>query len=280
VAIEATSEPEPTGLSPLDPESAATSDDTTELSDEKIEVAEYEPTLATLDYQTGTKSFTNFVEEEVLLDHLEEVDLELDELYMSSMPTLEVAEYDLEAGEETSISQLSNESDLSGQLEVTSPEQLAQISLTIEEIEDSLIQLTGRIKASEQEATEKVNEILDKIIEVPAKLEASSGENIITEAEAQEELEVLFTELLDKMAIDYTPELIESLSYLTLKWHLADEMQKLKNEEETDKAPQDSGTHEIIKKLLVGLSIIKKAFAHASAIGKSAIQLYIFHFAA
>jgi hypothetical protein len=182
--------------------------------------------------------------------------------------------------EETSFSQLGNESNLSRQMEIDGPEQLIQISLTIEEIEDSLIQLTEHIKASEPEIVEKANEILDKIIEVPAKFKAHNSQNIITESEAQEELEELFTELLDKMGIDYTPELVESLAHLTLNWHLADEIEKLKDEEETDKTPQERGTHEIIKKLLKGLSMIKKAITHACAIGKSALQLYNFDFAA
>src|SRR5207247_9449197 len=101
--------------------------------------------------------------------------------------------------------------------------------------------------------------------------------NIINEVEGQEELEELFTELLDKVGIDYAPELVESLARLTFKWHLADEIEKLKNEEEIDKAPVGSGTHEIIKKLLAGLSIIKKVISQAGAIGKSALQLYIFN---
>lgn len=267
VALEAAIEPAFIELSPLDFESASISGDITELSVEKIEAAEYETALVNLDYEMGTNSHTDFVEEEILLDPLEEVDLEPGELDMFSIPTWEGA------------TDNSDESNLSGQMEITSPEQLVQISLTIEKIEDSLIQLTERIEASEPETTERVNEILDKIIDVPAKLEAHNGENIITETEAQEELDELFTELLDKMGIDYTPELIESLASLTLKWHLADEIEKLKSAEETDKAPPGSGTHKIIKKLLAGLSAIKKAIAHAYAIGKSALQLYTSNFA-
>ncbi len=81
------------------------------------------------------------------------------------------------------------------------------------------------------------------------------------------------------MGIDYAPELIESLACLTLKWHLVDEIGKLKDEEETGKTSAGIGTHKIIKKLLVGLSVIKKAMAHARAIGESALRLYTFNFA-
>jgi len=251
VALEAVIEPELTELSPLDFESIAISDNTTQLNVKKIKVAEYEPALVNLESEVDTNSLANFDEEEILIAHYEEVDLEIDELHMFSI-----------------------EPNLSGQMGITNPEQPVEINLTIEEIEDSLIQLAERIEASEPETTEKVNEILDKIINVPAKPEAHNGENIITEVEAQEELEELFAELLDDMGIDYTPELIESLASLTLKWHLTDEIEKLKDEEEANSAPQASGTHKIIKKLLAGLSTIKKAIAHACAIGKSALQLY------
>jgi hypothetical protein len=256
-------------------------DDTPEISIEKIGAAEDELALATLDYQMGANSLTDFVEEEVLLlDHFEEAGQDPDEIYMfSDIPALELVEGSLEAEAEASVFQVGSESNAAAEQEISSSEQPAQINLTVEEIEDSLLQLTESIEASGPETPEKLNEILDKIIEVPAKLEEFNGENIITEAEAQEELEELFTELLDRMAIDYAPELIESLAYLTLKWHLVDEIEKLRNEEEADEAPQDSGIHKIIQKLLAGLSKIKKAMAQACAIGKSALQLYTFNFA-
>ena len=280
IAIETTAEPEAVELSGLDFERAIISDDPTELGDEKNGVTEDKSELVVIDHPMVVDGLTNFTEEEVPLDHIEETGLEPNELYeFYNIPSLEVARDSQEAGEEALISRLGYESNLSGQMEIGGPEQLVRVSLTIEGIEDCLIQLSERIKASEPETTEQVNEILDKIIEVPAKLEARSGENIFIEVEAQEELEELFTKLLDKMGIDYTPELIEALARLTLKWHLADEIEQLKNEEETDKAPQGIGTHEIIKKLLAGLRIIKKAMTHACAIGKSALQLYIVNFA-
>jgi hypothetical protein len=255
-AIEAPAEPGPAGDSPLDLISSTISDEVAQLSDEKTEMAEDEPALATLEHQMGAIDLIDFIEEEtLLLDRLEEAGLESDELYRN------------------------NESSLSGQVEITDPEQPAQISLTIEEIEDSLIALSERIKASGPEAAEKLNQVLDKIIEVPVSVEAGAGENIITEAEAREELEELFTELLDRTGIEHTSELIESLAQLTLRWHLTIELEKLKKEEETDTAPAGSGTHEIIKKLLAGLRIIKKVMAHAGAIGKSALQLYTLNFA-
>lgn len=154
------------------------------------------------------------------------------------------------------------------------PEQNDLANLTIEEIEQPLVQLAEAIETSSPEVIEEINQILDKIIEVPAKLSAQSVENIVTEAEAQEELEELFINLLDRMGIDYTPELVESLACLTIRWSLADEIEKMIKDEEPDALPQASGTHEIIKKLLTALSKIKKAITHSVAIGKSALKLY------
>jgi hypothetical protein len=108
---------------------------------------------------------------------------------------------------------------------------------------------------------------------MPVKLEAQTSENI-TEVNVQEELEELFIELFDILSIEYTPELIESLTHLTLKLHLIEEIKKLKEEEEIEETPQGSGTHEIIKKLLMAISSIKKYIANTYAIGKSALQLY------
>jgi hypothetical protein len=45
------------------------------------------------------------------------------------------------------------------------------------------------------------------------------------------------------------------------------------NDEEKDEAPYDTGTHEVISQLLLGLSTIKKSLEHASAIGRSALLL-------
>ncbi len=244
---EAAIEPELKELSVFDFEAVTVLDDTVELIDEEVEVTEPHGALVTLE-----------PEEEILIDHLEEADVRLNELHVSSIPIWEDATDKPEAEEALPV---------------------VQNNLTFEEIEDCLTQLAEHITDSDPETTEMVNEYLDNIIEVSTELEAGSGKNIITEAEAQEKLEMLFTELLENTGIDYTPEVIESLAYLTLKWRLADETKKLKNKEAIDKAPQDSGTHEIIKKLLIGLSTIKKAVVHAYAIGRSALLLYRFDFA-
>lgn len=268
-------------LSTLELESVAATEDAVELSDEIIEASDVELAPPILEYEPATEDRINFVEEElVTLDRLGEDTQEFYELDISSLPTWGTDVGIGETGEEQPTYYINDEPKLSADLESTGLEQLVQISLTIEEIEDTLIELSEYIEASESEMTERLNEILDKIIDVPTKLEAHVGENIIIEEQAQEKLEELFTELLDETGIDYTPGLIESLAFLTLKWHLAGEIEKLKNEEETETVPKASGPHAIIKRLLVSLSNIKKSLVHAYAIGKSAVQLYNFNFAA
>jgi hypothetical protein len=154
-------------------------------------------------------------------------------------------------------------------------EQPIRVDSTVESIEATLVELAEVLEVSEPETAAAVKLILDKIIEVPMSLEAA-GEAFITEEEAQAELEELFVELFVRTGMDYTPELIESLARLTLTWQLTAELGSLKIEDEPDKMPQDSGTHEIIRKLLACLKSIKKAIAHAAAIGKSALRLCSF----
>jgi hypothetical protein len=240
------------------------SDSPSQLTDEEIEVIEDASIYTAIEYEENA-DLTDFIEgEELLIDYLDDTAPEDIENVLNP--------------EEALVYRFSDESDLPDQIENTSPEQSHQISLSAEEIEVSLIQLAEVIEVSEPEITEKVNEILDKIIEMPVKLEAQTSENI-TEVNVQEELEELFIELFDILSIEYTPELIQSLAYLTLRLHLVDEIEKLKEGEEMNETPQSSGTHEIIKKLLTGISNLKKAIANSYAIGKSALRLYSFNFA-
>jgi hypothetical protein len=152
-------------------------------------------------------------------------------------------------------------------------EQPARVEPIVETIEEAVVELAETLEASEPQMVEVAKQILDKIIAVPAKLEAGID---MTEEEAQTELEELFVELFERIGIDYTPELIESLARLTLAWQLTAETENLKIEEEQGELPQDTGTHEIIKKLLACLKSIQKAITHAGAIGKSALRLYSF----
>jgi hypothetical protein len=143
--------------------------------------------------------------------------------------------------------------------------------INIEAVEYSLVSITESIGEAETAKTQELNEILDRITEIPALLE-QRDENNLTEQEAQEELEELFCSIFIKLGIEYSPTLIEDLVYLTLRCQLTEEITKLKLSE-TEDLPQAVGTHEIIKKILVGLSKIKKALSHAYALGSSALRL-------
>jgi hypothetical protein len=253
-AIMVTAEPEGTELSAS----------ANQLTREEAEVVEDELIYEAIEYEENSR-LTDFIEgEEVLIDYLD--DAAREDIQNVLNP------------EEALIYQLSDESILPEQIENSGLEQIPKISLPAEEIENSLIQLGEVIEVSEPEITEKVNEILDKIIEVPAKLEIDEEKNI-AKIEVEEELEELFTQLFDKLGIDYTPELLESLARLTLRLHLVEEIEKRKEGEEINQTPKGSGTHEIIKKLLTGISNLKKAIANSYAIGKSALRLYSFNFA-
>jgi hypothetical protein len=256
---------------------SATAEGAAELKDQTYQTAEGaedEPLIPPIDNQTDP--------DEIAV--IEEAESELDNPYTFSNiwapeldPAEAEAEAEAEAAEEVFNYQESDEDEiyLPAQLEAQDYEEPVQDSLIIDEIEAPLIQLAESIRASQPEAREEVDEILDKIIELPARLETQASQSNITETEIQEELEELFTELFNTTGIDCTPELTESLSLLTLKLHITEEIKKLKDEE-VDGTPQDSDTHEIIKKLLTGLSTFKKAIAQAGAIGKSALQLYSF----
>jgi hypothetical protein len=241
--------------------------------DEKDEPGEVALALSSIDLQTGSDSLATFAETDFPREYLEEIDPQPEELYdTSDVATLQMLEESVKLAEGLNIERGYDEK-LSGRIVTHNSERLVPVSITIEEIEGPLIQLAEHIESSPPGIAEAVNEILDKIIELPAKIETQNEEYNINEIEAQKELEELFTELFGMMGIDCPAELIETLARLTLEYHLADEIVKLKIKEETDKIPQVSGTHEIIKKLLAGLSIIKRVIFNAGVIGKSVLQL-------
>jgi hypothetical protein len=238
-----------------------------------------EPELIAIDSAAALEAPADFTEAEVPINHLGEVVLDAGELYeLAEEPALAEVEARLQAPEEVLNSRLDIEAAPSELAAITSMERIIPGNLAIEETEFVLTELGDQLKTLAPETSEAVAEILDKIIEAPIRLEASDGA-VITEAAVQEELEELFTELLNRMGIDYSPELIESLARLTISRQLADSIGNLKDEEELDKLPRDTGTHEIIKKLLAALGAIRKAVAQASTIGKSALQLCAFGFA-
>lgn len=237
----------------------------TEPIDEIIEASEDQPTLAT-DYKMDAGELIDFDEEDVLISHVEEGDTQ----------TPEPIEYH-EDVEKAPPPQVGGELHYARQ-ETVDSERLVQANITPKEIENSLTQLAKHIEASDPSVPEVANGYLDKIIETVAKLEGPGEDDIVTEAEAQEELEELFTKLFNVVGIDHTPELINYFARQTLTWHLADEVEKLQDEEDAEEVTEDSGTHAIIKKLIAALKTIKKAMTHACAIGRAALVLCNFSF--
>jgi hypothetical protein len=255
VSIDATTEPESMDLLPLATESRVTADDTTEPTYENTEIPEETSALAALDYQIIATDPSGFhQDDEIIFGHFEKSGSDPKEQNASP----EVFESNLAADEEAPIYQFGDEIDLPAQME----------------IESTIVQLNERAKDAKPETSEVVNQILDKVIEVPAMQEINNDENIVAEAEVQEELKELFTKLLDDMGVDRTSKEVESFVYIFLKRQAASDIEKLKSEIETDDTPIASGTHEAIKSLLIGLSAIKKAIANAGQIGRSALKLY------
>ena len=228
---------------------------------EEVQLTGEDLRMLAMIYELPKGELDVFDDTEILISHQEELE------QLTEQPGMFETEDDIAGWDaETIISPLEmvNVADL-----------LTQVNLPIEEIESSLLQAAEVIESSQPEIVDAVNGILDKILALQAKLD-NEGEVEIIEAEIQEKIEVLFTELFDWLGINYTPELIESLARLTIRRHLGEKMQSLKQEEETDEKTQGYGTHEIIKKLLSCLRKIKKTMANVYVIGKSILRLYRF----
>jgi hypothetical protein len=231
-----------------------------------------EAALVEIDYQLDADNPGSFFEDEVPFEHFNETDFVPNEqLLVPDEFSVEDIAGGVEQGaaSELLISMTLEEPNITGQIEPPSAELPAWISLKTEKIEKVIIQLVEYIDDGDQEEAEVVNEILDKIIELPTRAETQNGEDIITEIEVEEELSELLSELLDKMDIDYTPELIESLIRLTIRRRITKVIKTLN----VDEAPHDTRRHEVISQLLLGISTIKKTMEHASAIGRSALLL-------
>jgi hypothetical protein len=257
----------------LDLKNEAIYGEAAELTDEEFEISEDALLQATLEYESGVNSLIDFDEQdEFIVDHFEESDIETDEDY--SISNAETIDETIEAEEVASSSQPSYEKVLSEQTDTSGAKQTPQ-AITITGIDAPFVELAETLKTSEPEITKMVSEITDKIIEVSTKV-ATENKVGISEAgsQEQEELEELFTELFANLGIDFSPDLIKSLAYLTIKPHLVNGAIELKIKEKVEESTQDEGTHEIINNLLLGLGIIKKPNSQVYDIGKSALALY------
>lgn len=157
---------------------------------------------------------------------------------------------------------------------------IPELPVPVEQVEQAVQELTERIEKIEAEESELVHQILDEIVlkveEAHSVVEpgAESQEDSIEKIEeTQEELKELFVQLFEMAGIEYTEELIESFVKLTLKQEIPELILKAEPEEETNLV-HDSGTHEIIKQILVAITRTKKAALHAYRIGQSAVRLY------
>jgi hypothetical protein len=121
---------------------------------------------------------------------------------------------------------------------------------------------------------EPVSEALAINIEPVIRIEL---ENIIAaidhETNPQEEVEELLYQLLNQVEISEARDVVKSLSLPAIKLYVAKEIEKTKKLEKTDKTLQDQGTHELIKKWVASVGVIKKAAARAAWIGKTALHL-------
>ena len=235
-----------------------------EITVDEDEAVQDELDMETQEFKTTEESLYDLTDEEEILFEHHEIEF-LAEPFTESLTELEV--------EEALVIKLEDYTYKREETEVR--EKVAEAGIEIERIQVVLAQVQGLIEVSEPEVAEVSNTILDKISEIAARLERPSQDEAITEAETREELEELFTELFDLLGVEYTPEFIESLAHRTIRLHSADQLKAVESEE--DNLP-DSGTHEIIKKLLSGTSHSQKTTEKLSAIGKSALQLTIYDF--
>lgn len=193
-------------------------------------------------------------------------------------PAPEVLADVLKPAQEISIPHLVYEQPTAEPLEIIEPENMAVKDL--DNVGSVLVRLDQIIGADVPEELKPLDEILNQIVKIPAKLDNAEGQANVTEAEIEEEIEELFTGLLDEANVEYTPELIEDLTVITLKWILIAKAGKIDGRSEPDAVSADVGTNEVIKQLLISLNNVKKYTNRAGAIGKSAIWLYSLSLAA
>lgn len=269
---------EPEDISALEVENGFNTEEILPIIDES-ETPKYEPMADIDQIETFdlTGELSDSFEEEVRIEHPEDVWLPV----LPEEPIGSVTEmYELTADEEGVIAlPVSDEADLSPltgavdyeQSVPASYEKPVLISSTAGEIEETMINLAEYIDSSEPETAEMANDILEKIVEVTERFE--SDEYDIPQIEAHEEIEELFIELLDVIGVEYTPDLTESLARLALDWLPAAENESPEIQPAAGNTAQDSGTHEIIKKILIGLND-SQSVSQACSVGRSALRLY------
>lgn len=145
---------------------------------------------------------------------------------------------------------------------------------TIASAENTLQQLCQIIESGEPEIIAQTAEIIERIMEIPARLEIDGA---IIEPEAEAEIQELLAEFLVELGIDCPTTAVEYLSRSLLNMYLDGEIIRKSDEQITDDQtiPQN-GTREIIfiKKLLAGLSDSQSDSGYAGALGGFALRLF------
>jgi hypothetical protein len=136
-------------------------------------------------------------------------------------------------------------------------------------VEHLFVEIADAAEHSEIQTAQKVHEIIRKIIDIPS---AVTSEDTVDENQAQKEIVVLFTELLETLGIAHSPELLESLALQTLHGRFGHTLENLDTMDELDESDQTSAVSKVVQQLTVTLAQIRASIDQACAIGKSALM--------
>lgn len=148
-------------------------------------------------------------------------------------------------------------------IDILEPTQVEPLGVVAEEVENELIQLAELIVSDMPEDGGSVEEIVHEILEATTTLDV----------ETKEERALLYVEIFEAAGVAYTPELIESLSALTVEWNLIDEIERLDEAECGAVDSEDGSARLMVKKLLVAIASIIQAIRHVFTVGSYALRL-------
>lgn len=134
-----------------------------------------------------------------------------------------------------------------------------------DEVETALALLAELIESNEPEENDEVSVILHDFFEAPTRREITT----------KEEWMIVYTELFAAAGVACSPETIESLAEITLKWNLIDEIEKLEDKERDVEVVDESNAHMIVRKLLAAFTSIIQAIRHIFAIGTYVLRLSV-----
>jgi hypothetical protein len=172
--------------------------------------------------------------------------------------------------------------------EVSNPPEILipELPAPIEAVENAITQLADELETIQAEPAEPetiVHKILEEIITLPEKVDASDAE---IEIHMEQRLETLFTDLFEEAEIEYTPELIRSMVILTQANFFEDLLDSgIQTEEKNDfvlqmdaentRTRDDFGAREFLQKLQHGLHRLRQAITDYYELGKSILRAYV-----